>query len=137
MIVRDAERSLAAALASAKPFVDEIIVVDTGSADETRRVAYEGGARIFDGDWIFWMDADDVLPPESGTALRKAIDEHPEQGAAFWVMVEQPTSRPGVVTSHAHLKLFPRHPELRFRYRVHEQIAKRREGASHGGRADA
>jgi tetratricopeptide (TPR) repeat protein len=27
------------------------------------------------------------------------------------------------VMGHAHVKLFPRHPEVRFRYRVHEQIS--------------
>src|SRR5438552_10806548 len=77
MIARDAENSLAKSLASAKPFVDEIIVVDTGSLDRTPSIATEMGARVFHlpwaddfsvarnhsieqatGDWIVWMDAD-------------------------------------------------------------------------------
>jgi hypothetical protein len=87
MIVRNAERSFRRALSSALPFVDEIVVVDTGSADKTRQIAKELGARLFDfawrddfsaarnyslqqatGDWIFWMDADDVLPESSSVA---------------------------------------------------------------------
>jgi glycosyltransferase involved in cell wall biosynthesis len=78
MIARDAEPSLGRALDSARPFVDEIVVVDTGSRDATKCIAAERGARVCDfpwcdnfsaarnyslaqatGDWIFWMDATD------------------------------------------------------------------------------
>jgi tetratricopeptide (TPR) repeat protein len=78
------------------------------------------------GDWIFWMDADDVLPADSGHKLRQAIAEHPQRDAAFWVTVEEQTvDRRGQprVMGHAHVKLFPRHPDIRFRYRIHEQNA--------------
>jgi glycosyltransferase involved in cell wall biosynthesis len=104
MIVRDAERSLGAALASAKPFVDEMVVADTGSVDQTREIARDCGARVSNfawcddfsaarnysigqatGDWILWMDADEVLPPESGRVLREAIAACPGRDAAFWV----------------------------------------------------
>lgn len=145
MIVRDSERTLRQALASAQPFMDEMIVVDTGSTDATRQLAQDLDARVFDfpwrddfsaarnyslnqatGDWIFWMDADDVLPPESGRTLRQVITEHPARDAAFWVTVEQQLTDENErtkVTRHGHVKLFPRHPEIRFRYRVHEQVA--------------
>src|SRR5437868_5426887 len=51
MIVLDAEASLPRVLASARPFVDEIVVVDTGSTDATRQVAAQWGARVFDFPW--------------------------------------------------------------------------------------
>ena len=146
MIVRDAERSLAEALASVQPFVDEMVVVDTGSADSTRDIARQKGSRLFDfawcddfstarnysleqatGDWIFWMDADDVLPPASGRELRQAIAMCPQRDAAFWVTVEEAATnrdnRPARVMGHAHIKLFPRDPRIRFKYRIHEQVA--------------
>lgn len=145
MIVRNAERSLAAALASARPFVDEMVVVDTGSTDGTRQIAEQEGARVFDfpwcdsfsaarnhslaqatGDWIFWMDADDLLSAESGQELRRKIAECPGRDAAFWVTIEeQKVDKRGRKTllGHAHAKLFPRREEIRFRYRVHEQVA--------------
>src|SRR5262245_45665044 len=88
MIVREAARSLPEALASVQPFADEIVVVDTGSVDRTRNIAQQYGARLFDfvwrddfsaarnyslqqatGNWIFWMDADDLLPASSGQEL--------------------------------------------------------------------
>jgi Tfp pilus assembly protein PilF len=73
------------------------------------------------------MDADDVLPAHSGQKLRQAIAQHPRRDAAFWVTVEEmipsPPGRPPRVVGHAHAKLFPRHPAIRFKYRVHEQVA--------------
>jgi glycosyltransferase involved in cell wall biosynthesis len=146
MIVRDAETSLGRALASARPFMDEIVVVDTGSRDATKRIAVEHGARVFDfpwcdsfaaarnhsidratGDWVFWMDADDVLPASSGQELRRLVRACPNRDAAFWVMIEEAKpAKNGAVprtTAHGHVKLFPRRDDIRFRYRIHEQIA--------------
>lgn len=146
MIVRDAERSLAAALDSARPYVDEIVVVDTGSVDGSRKIAQQHGGQVVDfawcddfsaarnhslahatGDWIFWMDADDVLPDESGHKLREAIAGCQDRDAAFWVTVEEAATdwqgRATRIMGHAHVKLFPRDPHIKFCYRVHEQVA--------------
>ena len=46
MIVRDEEHSLSACLESVKGFVDEIIVLDTGSADNTVEIAKSFGAEV-------------------------------------------------------------------------------------------
>jgi glycosyltransferase involved in cell wall biosynthesis len=145
MIVRDAARSLRQALASAQPFMDEMVVVDTGSTDGTRQIAQEMGARVVDfawcddfsaarnyslaqatGDWIFWMDADDILPTASGQELRRCMEAAPNCDVAYWVTVEEKkvdSKGRGRIMGHAHAKLFPRHPAIRFRYRVHEQVA--------------
>lgn len=94
MIARDNELTIREALATARPWVDEIIVVDTGSIDQTPSIAAEFGARIehfpwcddfaaarnqslgyATGQWIFWMDTDDTLPPECGKRLRDALQQ--------------------------------------------------------------
>ena len=81
MIVRNEENVLARCLESVKDVVDEIIIVDTGSADRTKEIAAFYTDKIFDFIWIdhfsaarnysfskatkeyyMWMDADDVLP---------------------------------------------------------------------------
>ena len=46
MIVRDEARSLERCLASALPWVDETVVVDTGSRDATIEIARRLGARV-------------------------------------------------------------------------------------------
>ena len=90
MIVKNEEKFLAQCLASVKPIVDEMIIVDTGSTDRTRNVAIIFGARVFDfewdndfaaarnfsiskakGDWIFIMDADEVISPQDHGSFRK------------------------------------------------------------------
>ena len=46
MIVKNEERSLRRCLEAAKPLVDQMIVVDTGSEDETVKIAEEMGAAV-------------------------------------------------------------------------------------------
>jgi glycosyltransferase involved in cell wall biosynthesis/predicted O-methyltransferase YrrM len=150
MIVRDEEARIGACLGSIAPFVDEMVVVDTGSEDRTKEIALACGARVFEfpwvdsfaaarnasleaarGEWIFWMDADDVMSAECGAQLREIIRRHPRRDAACQVQVRIPPGpgefSPSVVD---HVKLFPNRPDLRFEHRIHEQIlpALRRAG---------
>ncbi|MCX6835197.1 MAG: tetratricopeptide repeat protein [candidate division Zixibacteria bacterium] len=78
LIVRNEERLLPECLESIRDWVDEIIIVDTGSTDTTMDIARQYGARIFQqpwssdfskhrnysmdqatGDWLFIIDADE------------------------------------------------------------------------------
>ena len=52
MIARNEERCIARCLESAAPFVDEMIVVDTGSSDATVAIAEALGARVYHFAWI-------------------------------------------------------------------------------------
>ncbi|MDB5297291.1 MAG: wbbL 5 [Phycisphaerales bacterium] len=89
MIVRDAAGTLPACLAGIHEWVDEMVVVDTGSVDDTPAVAAAFGARVFRvpwqdsfaagrnesfararGRWLFWMDADDVIDADNARRLR-------------------------------------------------------------------
>lgn len=155
LIVRDNARTIRACLESLRPWVDELVVVDTGSKDETPRIAAELGARVFHfawvddfsaarnesvrlalGEWVFWMDSDDVIDEANGRALRElACGPHPENVFGYVVRVHctgpDPTATDDV-TAVDHVKLFRNRPELRFEHRIHEQIipAIRRAGGT-------
>lgn len=51
MITKNEELKIRRCLESVKDFVNEIIVVDTGSIDKTKEIALEFGAKIFDYEW--------------------------------------------------------------------------------------
>ncbi len=51
MIARNESEHIGRCLQSAKDFVDEIIVVDTGSTDDTREIARSFGATVIEAEW--------------------------------------------------------------------------------------
>lgn len=142
MIVRNEERVLGECLRSARPWVDEILLVDTGSTDQTVEIAAEYGATISHfpwcedfaaarnasltgatGDWILWIDADDTIPPVSGEAILEAVRNAPEEVVGFVIPVQfVDDGSPGAGTRVDHVKLFRNRPGLAFEGRIHEQI---------------
>ena len=52
MIVKNEEAVLARCLESVKDVVDEIIIVDTGSTDKTKQIAYRYTQNVYDFEWI-------------------------------------------------------------------------------------
>ncbi|WP_073023350.1 tetratricopeptide repeat-containing glycosyltransferase family 2 protein [Lutispora thermophila] len=52
MIVKNEEANLDKCLNSIGDYVDEIIVVDTGSKDKTKEVAYKYTDKVYDFDWV-------------------------------------------------------------------------------------
>ena len=80
MIVKNEEQVLARCLSSVQGLVDEIIIVDTGSTDETKKIAKQYTEHIYDFEWeddfsearnfsfskatkdyILWLDAEDSI----------------------------------------------------------------------------
>ncbi len=94
MIVKNEEEHLPRCLASVRPLVDQMIVVDTGSTDKTVEIAESYGASVYhhawegdfskarnismgyaDSEWILVIDADEELNVEDIPLIRKTIDE--------------------------------------------------------------
>lgn len=96
MIVRDEEETLGRCLQSVAGVADEIVIADTGSVDRTKEIASRFTQHVLDfhwvddfaaarnfsfghatGDYILWLDADDVLLPEDRAkllALKQTLD---------------------------------------------------------------
>ena len=101
MIARNEEQHIQRAIDSVKSFVNEIIVVDTGSEDNTRTVAQQCGATVYDfkwendfakarnfaismtkSDWIIVLDADECMSQNDVKDILQVVErEEKEQKA--------------------------------------------------------
>jgi glycosyltransferase involved in cell wall biosynthesis len=143
LITRDAERLLARVLA-ALSWCDEILVVDSGSSDETVQVATAAGARVlhhdFEGygpqkawavmqakhDWVLVVDGDEVVTPE----LRGEIEQRLDRDGGAYAGYEIPISlvflgrlmRYGGEYRMPHLRLYDRRRGNYNQNRVHERV---------------
>jgi len=126
---------LGGCLDSIRAHVDDIVVVDTGSRDETPKIAAAGGARVLGfgwcgdfaaarnfaleaatGTWILYIDADERLEVPPG---RQLPDLFSVQGHA----AVQLKFRPKLGYSpYSELRLFRSDPRIRFKGRIHEQV---------------
>lgn len=98
MMVRDESENLPRCLDSIKDVADEIVVVDTGSLDNTVEIAKSYGAKVYEhpwendfslhrnqsisyatGDWVFIIDADEELVIEDKEALVKFLKKMSKQ----------------------------------------------------------
>lgn len=112
MIVRNEEKTLPRCLASLKPVVDEMIIVDTGSDDRTAAIAEAFGARLGKfpwngnfsdarnasldqarGRWVLVMDADEVLAEQDYTILKQSLQSKATLQAAWSVITRNYTNR--------------------------------------------
>lgn len=151
MIVRNEEAQLRACLEPVRNLVSEMIVVDTGSSDNTRQVAAELGARVVDfpwcddfaaarneslrhatGEWIFWLDADDRLDATNARRLQALFESLGQEDRAYMMACVSPSQYPvdpALVLPHC--RLFRNHPQIRWERRIHEQILPAAERLGH------
>lgn len=142
MIVRDEERHLGPCLESTLPLVDEMVIVDTGSTDRTREIAEGFGARVSTwpwrddfaaarneslqgatGEWIVVLDADERVDAAAFDALREAVETPDIVGIELLLRSEMPPGHPVPSYAAPYCRLFRNLFGLRYRGRVHEQIA--------------
>lgn len=139
MIAKNEEERLGACLESVEGLVDEIVVVDTGSDDRTIEIAESYGAtighfswcnnwslarneslKLATGDWIIWLDPDDLLPQEMHGQIRELMRQGlGKKKAYFWVLDDQGYEP----ITCLQLRMFPNTEGIHFTQPIHEQIA--------------
>jgi glycosyltransferase involved in cell wall biosynthesis len=140
MIVRDEERVLERCLESIAGAYDELCIVDTGSRDHTPFIAQQARAkfrvltnwndadgRIADfaatrnsalematGDWVLWIDADEVLIASGAQRIRRCVLRRDVAGIS--VVLKSGGAR------WSSVRIFRRSPSVRFVGRIHEWV---------------
>jgi len=142
MIARDEQAVIAETLDSIRGIADEILVLDTGSTDQTAMVAAEWGAKVFhapwshdfsvarnqlleefQGDWVLWLDAGERLAPGSAELLRQFIDAKADRKTLYNVVVEVPAPSASYYAEQAaQARLMPAGAGIRFEGPVGESL---------------
>lgn len=142
LIVKNEESLLPECLDSLKGIVSDIVVVDTGSTDNTKSIALSKGARVYDypwhddfsaarneslrhcrGQWILVIDADERLV--DGQHLLDTIGKVDSQVAGILVtIISSARNMNNHVDTFANsiCRCFRNSPSIRYRGEIHEQI---------------
>ena len=141
MIVKNEARCLARCLQSIRSMVDEMVIVDTGSTDDTVEIAKRFGAKIlhFDwvndfstarnyslgqatGDWILVLDADEHASEALGKEIQEFVRKQEAQYMVGRLKIVSDFRRNGnTMRSQSFVsRLFPR--GAHFQGRIHEQL---------------
>ncbi|WP_145044657.1 glycosyltransferase [Paenibacillus xylanexedens] len=145
MIVKDEAQHLERCLNAVHNVVDEIIVVDTGSTDDTPDIACRYGAIVmhaaWSGDfararnqslalatnpWILVLDADEVwLPTESMRAeLERLVSSDQDEIWGYWIQVTSLLGHSGEErVTDVVCRLFRNDPRIAFKGTIHEEVA--------------
>ena len=142
MIVKNEEDMLDFCLSGAGEYADEIILVDTGSVDGTKKAARKYTDKIYDFKWrddfsaarnfalekasmeyCMWLDADDQIQPEERkklVQLKHTLPKNTDVVMLRYAAAFDEWGRPSF--SYYRERLLRRCPLCRFRGRVHEAI---------------
>ncbi len=149
MIVRNGENRILEALQSVAGLVDEYIIADTGSEDQTLAQIQEWAqthpVRFLElqwqddfawarnqtlaaasGDWVLVLDADEVLSPESLPILKRLLAYRPQGLQVLTCICESYFDDARRNQRVRVARLFANHAFIRFRGRLHEQLCHAR-----------
>jgi tetratricopeptide (TPR) repeat protein len=135
LIVRDEETHLDGCLGSLEGVVDEVVVVDTGSVDDSADIARAHGACVYDepwaddfsrarnvaldraaGRWILYIDADERFRPVTREAAERLLED-PDPVAYRMLLHPFRGSTP-----YREYRLWRNDPRIRFQGVIHEKV---------------
>jgi len=140
IIAKDEQALIGKCLESIKE-VDEIVVLDTGSNDQTVDICHKHKARVFyyrwnddfaearnkcldycKGDWIFTIDCDEVLKPGGIKVIRDAIDFAKNKESVFSLLVKTTSEE------FYQPRLFRKDNAIYWKDKAHNQLNRKSDG---------
>ena len=142
ILARNEERSIKRCIESLHEAVDDIIVVDTGSTDNTVAIATECGAKVYEfewcddfskarnfalqyisSQWVLWIDADEWLDPEHLDAPKIAAGLFNTLARPLALRVVQVNQLPDRLDINYDMsRMHPMGYGIHWRGRIHEQL---------------
>lgn len=141
MIVKDEEKYIDSCLKSVKDYVDEMIIVDTGSKDRTVEICKSYGAKVITfpwngsfsdarnfgleratGDWILWLDADENVEAANAKKLREILEYDDLILSVHLINFYGDSPDPNKTFDIAHTRLFQNNKGFKFVNRIHEML---------------
>ena len=145
VIVKNEEKNMPRWLKCMKKVADEIIVVDTGSTDNTVALAKDAGAKLFyfkwindfaaaknyaieqaTGDWIIFLDADETFTEEAQNVFRQELERFNRDKAVACLMCRMLDididNDNRVFNTSILARVFRRSPYIRYKGPIHEQL---------------
>ena len=141
-IAKNEALNIGKSIESYKEYVDEIIVVDTGSIDETSEIATKLGAKVLNfewkndfaaaknfaldnakGEWIVFLDADEWFNGDTAKNLQSAIEKTVKANykAAACRIINYSTETE-VMETGTTIRIFKKDPSIRFTRAIHEVL---------------
>ncbi|OGC09546.1 hypothetical protein A2246_06955 [candidate division WOR-1 bacterium RIFOXYA2_FULL_37_7] len=140
MIVKNEEKVLEKTLPLLAKKVDEIVLVDTGSTDNTIEIAKKLGAKIHTfswiddfsaarneslkhalGDWIIWVDADEFINEKTLDTLRQILEKSDKEAYYLPIYQAQFGTEEGS-RFYSRLKVFKNNKGIHFGRSFNEQV---------------
>ena len=147
-IVKNEAENLAKSIKSLKTKVNEIVVVDTGSTDNTIAVARKLGARVYSfpwqddfskarnfalskakGDWLILLDADEYFTAKTAGNIRQVIRQAQQADGLLIQMVNYDVDKAEIQDYFYQLRIVRNQQGLHYEGKIHEEL-KLSEGKS-------
>ncbi|HET9076926.1 MAG TPA: glycosyltransferase [Acidimicrobiales bacterium] len=144
IITKDERERLPDCLRSLEGVVDQVVIYDTGSTDDTVQIGRSNGATVIEGfwdddfsrarnaalqhcqgEWIAWLDADETLCCDDHSELRRFLAGTPLDQDGWSVRIENLTGAGVGSQSIHHASRFFRRRRCEWAGRLHEQVARR------------
>lgn len=140
-ITKNEEKNILRSINSLKGICDEIIVVDTGSEDETIALAESAGARVAHfkwindfsaarnyaislatGDYIIFLDADEWFANPPGPEQKAILEKHASMGQQIFSIMFSDHFGDRIANPYAMVRIFKNTESIRYSGSIHENL---------------